>query len=246
MTLHITWCDNAAFRLDRKGQTIWFDPAVNKNPDSPVKVDDICDPAKFVFTTHGDPGHFVNSIEITKKTGAHFVGPADLCEVILQKQLLSQAQLIPLDFGETKMIDDLEVYLFEAIHPELTDERREVVRKWGGAIETRNSGFVVRSEDFTLCLLGDSVYSDVFKDIGQKFSIDFGMIPIQGKSKGSPIEEAVESGAAIVRDLNVKFLFPVIQYTREFSYIDPLKRKLKEMGSETQLIFDKPGVVYTF
>jgi L-ascorbate metabolism protein UlaG (beta-lactamase superfamily) len=245
MTLQITWYDNAAFRVDTGDEVLWFDPSVNKNADSPIKVDDINEPATFVFTTHGDPGHFVNSVEITQKTGARFVGSEDLCDFILRNKKLPKERLIPLAFGETKAIDGFKVYLFEAAHPELTPELKEIIAKWGG-VGTRNGGLVVQGKKFSICILGDCIYSEVFKEIGQKFRVDIGMIPIQGrKHVDSTPEEAAENGALIVRDLKLKVLFPVIQYTKEQVRLDPLKRKLKDMKVETRLIFDRPGTVHT-
>jgi L-ascorbate metabolism protein UlaG (beta-lactamase superfamily) len=246
MTLQITWYDNAAFRVVMGKGVMWFDPSVNKNADSPIRVDDIKEPAKFVFTTHGDPGHFINSVEITQKTGAQFVGSQDLCDFITNNSLLPREKVIPLNFSEIKAIGDLEVYLFEAEHPELSPELRESVRK-GGGVETRNGGFVVRGKESTLCILGDCIHSDVFQDVGRRFRIDIGMIPIQGRRHvDSTPEEAAENGACIVRDLKIKVLFPVIQYTKEQIRLNPLRRKLNEMGVETRLIFDAPGTSYTF
>ena len=83
----------------------------------------------------------------SQKRQGRFAGPADLCEFILLKDLLPKDRLIPL-VGETTAMDGLEVYLFEAVHPELTPEVEEDVRKWGG-VATRNGGFVVRGEDFS-------------------------------------------------------------------------------------------------
>lgn len=245
MSLEITWYDNAAFRVSYAKEILWFDPSVNKNADSPIKVSDINEPAKFVFTTHGDPGHFVNSVEVTQKTGAHFVGSSDLCDHILKANLLPKERIIPIPFGQTKKVNGLEVYLFEAEHPELNPELRDIVRKWGG-VETRNGGFVVRTKDFTLCILGDCIHSGIFAEVGQKFQVDIGMIPIQGKKHvDSTAEEAAENGALIARDLKVKILFPVIQYTKEQIRLEPLSRKLKEMNLKTRLIFDRPGTVHT-
>ncbi len=193
MTLKITWYDNAAFSVDTGDGVLWFDPSVNKNDDSPIKVDDINEPATFVFTTHGDPGHFVNSVEITQKTGARFVGSEDLCDFILQNSQLPKEKLIPLNFGETKTIDGFKVHLFQATHPEITPEIREIIHKWGG-VETRNGGLVVQGKKFSICILGDCIYSEVFKEIGQKFRVDIGMIPIQGrKHVDSTPEEAAET-----------------------------------------------------
>jgi L-ascorbate metabolism protein UlaG (beta-lactamase superfamily) len=245
MTLQIIWYDNAAFRVDTGDGVLWFDPSVDKNADSPLKVTDIMDAAKFVFTTHGDPGHFINSVQVTQKTGAKFVGSQDLCDFVLKTEQFPEDKIISLNFGETRKIDDLEVYLFEAEHPELTLELKEIIRKWGG-VETRNGGFVVRGKKFCLCILGDCIYSDVFREVARKFYIDIGMIPIQGRRHvDSTPEEAAANGAFIARDLKIKVLFPVIQYTKEHVRLAPLKRKLNEMGLETRLIFDRPGTIHT-
>ena len=246
MPIQITWYDNAAFKLETESGILWFDPSVNKNPDSPIRVEDVKESAKFVFTTHGDGGHFANSVEMTLKTGAKFVGSEDLCDSVLKGGKLAEDKIISLKFGEAKTIDGIEVYLFEAEHPELVSspEKEEMRRKWG-RLQTRNGGFVVKGKNFSLCLVGDCVYSNVFREIGRRFKIDIGMIPIQAFKKSSPIEEAVESGAQIVRDLKVKVLFPVIQYTTEKDCLEALKRRLKEMGVTTRLLFDRPGIVHT-
>lgn len=245
MTLQITWYDNAAFRVDTGDKVLWFDPSVNKNADSPIKVDDINEPATFVFTTHGDPGHFLNSVEITQKTGARFVSSKELCDFVLRNKQLPKERLIPLAFGETKAIDGFKVHLFEAGHPEYTPEGKEILAKWG-VVETRNGGLVVQGKKFSICILGDCFYTEVFKEIGQKFRVDIGMIPIQGRRHGySTPEDAAENGALIVRDLKLKVLFPVILYAKEQVRLDPLRRKLKDMNLETRLIFDPPGTVHT-
>jgi len=245
MALEITWYDNAAFKVVTDEHVIWFDPSVNKNPGSPIRTEDIREKADFVFTTHGDPGHFINSVEITQRTGARFVGSEDLCNFILDKKQLSPDRVIPLKFDETRHIDALEVYLFEAIHPELTPRLMEHVQQWGGFVKTRNGGFVVRGKGYCLCLLGDCIHSEVFERVASKFEIDIAMIPVQGKMhQDSTHEEAAEHGARIIRDLKPKVFFPAIQYTFEMGRIDPLKKRLKEMGVSTHIIMEKPGTVH--
>jgi L-ascorbate metabolism protein UlaG (beta-lactamase superfamily) len=105
---------------------------------------------------------------------------------------------------------------------------------------------VVRGKKFSLCILGDCIYSDVFREVGRRFSTDLGMIPIQGKMHvDSTPEEAAENGALIIRELKPKVLFPVVQYTKERVRIGPLQRRLIELGVQTRMIFDRPGVVHT-
>ena len=246
MPVNITWYDNAAFRVDTSSEILWFDPSVNKNADSPIRVADINNPADFIFTTHGDPGHFVNSVEVTQRTGARFVGCNDLCDYILKNAKLPAERLISLNIGQTRSINGINVYLFEAVHPDYPPGLQEIMQKWD-CVETRNTGMVVETHSFTLCILGDCIYSDVFEDVGRRFQIDIGMIPIQGKShtESSP-EAAAKNGARIVQALNVKTLFPVIQYSSEQVRIPRLKEQLDAMGLKTETIFDRPGITHTF
>jgi len=113
MSLAITWYDNAAFRVVTEEHILWFDPSVNKNSGSPIRTADINERADFVFTTHGDPGHFVNSVEITVRTGARFVGSEDLGRFILANRQLPPGRVISLKFEETKRFAGLEVYLLQ-------------------------------------------------------------------------------------------------------------------------------------
>jgi L-ascorbate metabolism protein UlaG (beta-lactamase superfamily) len=245
MNIKITWYDNAAFRVDTIKGTLWFDPSVNKNPASPIKVEEINEPAKFVFTTHGHPGHFLNSVEVTKRTGALFIGSEELCSYILNKRLLPKERVVSLIFGKSKSVGDLEVYLFEPEHPELSPDLIKSMDQWGG-VKTRNGGFIVQGKDFSLCHMGDCIYTDIFQKLGEDFKIDIGMIPIQGKRhiESSPAE-AAKNGAQIIKALKVKTIFPIIQYTKEQNRIEFLQKELKEMRLSARLIFDRPGVIHT-
>lgn len=244
MPLTITWYDNAAFRVATGEHILWFDPSVNKNSSSPIRTAEISEKADFVFTTHGDPGHFVNSVEVTKRTGARFVGSEDLCRFVLTKEQLPPDRVISMKFEEIKHCAGLEVFLFEAVHPELPPQLLQIMDQWG-TVPTRNGGFVVKGTGFCFCLLGDCIHSEKFEGIGRRWDIDVGMIPVQGKRHvESTPEEAAESGARIARDLRLKVLFPVIQYPRELARIEPLKRRLHEMGVTTEVLIDKPGTVH--
>ena len=246
MALTIIWFDNGAFRIGYRERVLWLDPSINKNPDSPIKTADLNEQADFVFTTHGDPGHFINSVEIAQKTGALFVAAEDLCQHVLEQQQMKKERIISLRFNERQRVDDLEVFVFEAQHPEQSEETLKIIAKWGG-VKTRNAGFIIRMEDVTFCHMGDATYSSIFQEIGKEYTVDIGMIPIQGKMHGDPsLEEAVESGARIVEDLNPKFLLPVIQYTKQMNRIGPLKRRFEAPGVQIQLIFDKPGTAHEF
>lgn len=242
--LTITWYDNAAFRIYTGEYVIWFDPSINKNPGSPIRTCHIRERAHFVFTTHGHPGHFVNSIEVAQITKAKLVAVEDLTDFVLKQKLLPNEQVISLKFEEIKEIDKLKVYLFEVPHPDLPLSLRQEMDKWS-YVASPNTGFVIEGNGYCLCFMGDCLYCEKFIDIGNKFQIDLGMIPIQGKSHtNSSPGEAAENGALIARDLKLKFLFPVIQYPRELIRVDALKRKLDEIKLPIKIIIAQPGTVH--
>jgi L-ascorbate metabolism protein UlaG (beta-lactamase superfamily) len=245
MSIAITWYDNAAFKVVCNKRILWFDPSINKNPDSPIKTSDLKEKADFVFTTHGDSGHFVNSVEMAIKTDSFFGAPEELCQYVLDQKQLGRERLIPLCFGENRIADDLNVFVFEAEHPELSQEILREMAKWG-YLTTKNAGFIVRIGNINICHLGDAFYSDVFKQINRQFTIDIAMIPIQGKKTGASLDEAVESAARIIGDLNPAIILPVIQYTKHMNRVEPLKKRLVELQIQSQVIFDKPGMEYIF
>ncbi len=242
MSFAITWYDNAAFKVVYDKKIFWFDPSINKNPDSPIKTSDLKERAEFVFTTHGDPGHFVNSVEVAKRTGALFLAPEEVCEYVLDQKQLEKERVISLSFGENRITDQLKVFVFEAIHPEQSEESLKGMAQWGGGLLTRNAGFIVKFGHFTLCHIGDAVFSEVFQRIGPQFSIHVGMIPIQGRKKYTEPEEAVQSSARIIANLKPSYLFPVIQFTKEKNLVEPLKHRLAELQIQTRMLFDKPGI----
>lgn len=240
MSLHVTWYDNAAFKITYGAKTLWFDPSINKNPDSPIKTTDLNEQADYVLTTHGDPGHFVNSVEVTQKTDSIFLSIDEVCDDVSKQKQLPDERVVCLNFGDNRISDDMDVFVFEAEHPEMTEEIMQMMAKWGRLI-TKNAGFVVRVHNLTLCHLGDAVYSDIFKEIGNQFKIDIGMIPIQGPSKGDPPEKAVESGVKILQALKPGIVFPVVQYSKQKNRVELLIKKMNAMYSQTKIIFDKPG-----
>lgn len=244
MPLHVTWYDNAAFKITYGTQTLWFDPSINKNPDSPIKTIDLNEQADYVLTTHGDPGHFVNSVEVTKKTGSLFLSIEEVCDDVLKQKQLPDEQVVCLNFGENQISNDMDVFVFEAEHPGMTEEIMRTMAQWGRLI-TKNAGFVVRIHNLTLCHLGDAVYSDIFKEIGNQFKIDIGMIPIQGPSKGDSAETSAESGVKILKALKPTIVFPVLQYSKQKDRVHYLIEKMDELQISTKIIFDKPGLEHT-
>ena len=245
MPLHVTWYDNAAFKVGYGNRTLWFDPAINKNTGSPVKTKDLKEKADYVLTTHGDPGHYVNSVEVTQKTDAQFLSIEEVCDDVLKKKKVPEDRVVRLKFGENRIGDEMDVFVFEPEHPEMTEEIIKMMAEWGQLV-TRNAGFVVRIQNLTLCHIGDAVYSDIFKEIGRRFKIDIGLIPIMGASKGSSPEKSAESGVKILQALKPAIVFPIVHYSKQKNRVDALIEKMKSLSLKTKIIFDNPGTDHIF
>jgi len=245
MPLHVTWYDNAAFKVTYGNKTLWFDPAINKNPGSPIKTTDLKERADYVLTTHGDPGHFVNSVEVTQKTDALFLSIGEVCDDVLNQKQLPDERVVYLNFGENKINDDIDVFVFEPEHPEMTEEIMKMMKQWGRLI-TKNGGFVVRIKNLTLCHMGDAVYSDIFTEVGRRFKIDIGLIPIMGVSKGSPPKEAAASGVKILQALKPAIVFPVVQHSTQKERVEALIEAMEPLSLKIKIIFDKPGTEHIF
>ena len=70
---NVTWLGHASTRVEANGQTIFFDPWIEKNPKCTLKLKDI-HKATAVCVTHGHDDHIGDSLQIVKQT----VGQTDL------------------------------------------------------------------------------------------------------------------------------------------------------------------------
>jgi len=68
----VTWLGHASIRVETGGQTIYFDPWIEKNPRCPIKLSDIRR-ADAVCVTHGHDDHIGDSLRIVKQTGAKLI-----------------------------------------------------------------------------------------------------------------------------------------------------------------------------
>jgi L-ascorbate metabolism protein UlaG (beta-lactamase superfamily) len=74
----ITWHGHATFTLETDaGVQIMFDPFLDDNPKSDLKVEDVAE-LDYILCSHGHFDHFQDAIELAKRTGATIVGTFEL------------------------------------------------------------------------------------------------------------------------------------------------------------------------
>jgi L-ascorbate metabolism protein UlaG (beta-lactamase superfamily) len=74
----LTWHGHSTFTLETDaGKRILFDPFLNDNPKSDIRVDDV-DALDYILCSHGHFDHFADAIELAQRTGATLVGTFEL------------------------------------------------------------------------------------------------------------------------------------------------------------------------
>jgi L-ascorbate metabolism protein UlaG (beta-lactamase superfamily) len=74
----LTWHGHSTFTLVTDGGVrIMFDPFLEDNPKSELKVADVAD-LDYILCSHGHFDHFADAIELAKRTGATIVGTFEL------------------------------------------------------------------------------------------------------------------------------------------------------------------------
>jgi L-ascorbate metabolism protein UlaG (beta-lactamase superfamily) len=87
---------------------------------------------------------------------------------------LKHSNVIELDWWQTHGVGDLEITLVPARHWSMREPWNRNDTLWGG--------YVIRGPGATLYHSGDTAFGDHFTEIGQRFAIDYAMLPIGGYS----------------------------------------------------------------
>lgn len=74
----LTWHGHATFTLETdSGKRIMFDPFLEDNPKSDIRVADV-DKLDYILCTHGHFDHFADAVELARRTNAMLVGTFEL------------------------------------------------------------------------------------------------------------------------------------------------------------------------
>jgi L-ascorbate metabolism protein UlaG (beta-lactamase superfamily) len=74
----LVWHGHSTFTLEADGgQRIMFDPFLNDNPKSDIRVSDV-ERLDYILCSHGHFDHFADAVELAKQTGAMVVGTFEL------------------------------------------------------------------------------------------------------------------------------------------------------------------------
>ena len=218
----IRWLGHAAFEISSGTKVILIDPYLTGNPLAPVKASEILK-ADVVCVTHDHHDHLGDAIDICRRTGATFVGIAELAEYVRSQ---GAADVVGMNIGGTVEVKGVRISMVPAFH----SARR------GSPV-----GFVVNCGGVKIYHAGDtSVFSDM-KLIGQLYQPDLACLPIGGYYTAGPREAAEAAGL-----VSPKIVIPMhyLTFPQLEKSADEFVELMKNKNPSIKVVVLKPGEIY--
>ena len=164
--MQITWLGHSTFLLEDGGTRVLVDPFLSANPKAARQPDEIeCD---VILQTHGHQDHYLDTVDIAKRTGATVVAIVELANEIASKGV---EDVRDPNLGGTVRFDWGWVKLVPAWHTAVTPD---------GAAHTP-AGLLIHLGGRTVYHLGDTaLFSDLKLVARRGDQIDVALVPIGG------------------------------------------------------------------
>lgn len=164
--MHVTWLGHSSFLLAVGDTRVLIDPFLSGNPKASCQPDDVqCD---VILQTHGHVDHYLDTVEIAKRTGATVVAIVELAEEIRGKGVEHVADP---NIGGTVTFDWGWVKLTPAWHTGTTPD---------GVTHTP-AGLLVKLGEALVYHLGDTaLFSDLQLVARRGQRVDLAIVPIGG------------------------------------------------------------------
>jgi L-ascorbate metabolism protein UlaG (beta-lactamase superfamily) len=165
----LTWLGHAAFRIDTdSGKRIYVDPWLQSNPKTP---DSEKQPERvdIIAVTHGHSDHTGDTADLSKSfPDAQIVAQVEV-KGWLGKQGANVGDLPGLNKGGTQEIDGIRFTLMDASHSSSSD---------AGEYLGESSGFVIRFDDKSIYVAGDTCVFGDMQLIARLYKPDVAVLPI--------------------------------------------------------------------
>ena len=243
----ICWLSHATFLIQINSKRFLFDPVFKSIPfykrksPFPYKTEDL-GTIDYLFISHTHYDHFDEpSVKKVLNQNPKVITPLGMQKYI--KKIDKNADVFCMDWYDRYELDsDISIYFVPAKHwgrRGLNDTNKAL---WGG--------FVIETPNSTIYFSGDTAYDTHFKEIGEKFNIDYALLPIGAykpefimKNNHTNPNEAYKA----YKDLKAKKMIPMHYGTFKLSD-EPLSEPLEwikkiQSENENEIVILKSGEV---
>jgi L-ascorbate metabolism protein UlaG (beta-lactamase superfamily) len=215
----LTWHGHSTFSLETDGGTrIMFDPFLNENPKSDIRVEDVSR-LDYILCSHGHFDHFGDAIELARRTGATIVGTFELVAFAQSKGIENGHGM---NVGGGHRFDFGHVKLTPAVHSGTIDGDDE------GRYTSVAHGFLLDIDGRRIYHAGDTALimeMQLLKD-----RVDVALLPIGDNFTMGP-EDAVRA---------IEFIAPRVVIPMHYDTWPPIEQ---DTGAFRSLVGDRAEVV---
>ncbi|HSJ26012.1 MAG TPA: metal-dependent hydrolase [Longimicrobiales bacterium] len=225
----LTWHGHSTFTLETgAGRRIMFDPFLDENPKSDLKVADV-EQLDYILCSHGHFDHFGDAIELARRTGATIVGTFELVAFAQSKGVehghgMNVGGGHAFDFGWVK--------LTPAVHSGTIDGDDE------GRYTSVAHGFWMDLDGTRLYFAGDTALITDMQLL--KGSVDVALLPIGDNFTMGP-DDAVRA---------VEFIAPRTVIPMHYDTWPPIEQDAEafraRVGDRAEVVVLQPGGSYEF
>ncbi len=187
-TMKIKYLGHSCFTIETQGKTLLFDPFISPNPiNDTIKAELI--EADYILVSHAHEDHTADLVAIAQRTGAMVIAIWEI-HAWLQKQGVTNTH--PMNIGGKRNFDFGKVSMTYAMHSSSFSDGT-----YGGTA----AGFLIETEGKIIYYSGDTALHQDMKLLGERFTIDWAILPIGGNFTMDAVDAA--EAANFLRTKNV-------------------------------------------
>ena len=217
--MEVTYLGHSCIQVQVQQQTLLIDPFISPNPLA-KNVDILSLKPDYILVTHGHEDHVADVETIANNSGATVISNFEIVSWYGQKGIeghpMNHGGSWEFDFGVVKMVN--------AVHSSVLPD---------GSYGGNPAGFVIKTNEGTIYVAGDTALHMDMKLIPEFFDLDLAVLPI-GDNFTMGVDEAVKAAEFVQADrvLGMHYdTFPYIEIDKAVA-----KQKFTDSGKELILL----------
>lgn len=203
--IKVRWIGNAFFSIQYNNKLFYIDPWISGNNGVEIEVGEaIRQNPRYIFVTHGHPGHYGrgDSTYIANKAQSLYIAPIELIKYLKSNYLLETTS-IGMQINGSILLDDIEVSMYAVKHPPTPPLNTE----WEAFPGEPNGLFIFQIDDKVILHVGDTESDEVYNEIAKKhYKIDLAILPLWSKGMGGTLKSAVRNTIEIIKTIKPDYV----------------------------------------